>query len=250
APALDLGTQPTIPVDVDENGIAYCWAHNEGEALDDDESLQGMGDPNYPGDGLSRYEEYRGFMALGQHIRTNPDDDKDLFISDRDDIHGINGNWEDVTASGVTPHCILESEYYPPGEVLGHPEWAYQPGRWVNFNSHAQVHVRNQYALKVIDGGWHASEGGCADVLNAPGPPRDCVLITIYTERIRYVFGASRSTVLWEDEDKAALRSTLAHETGHGMMLTGRGNEGPPGRGRVLCDVLAVGVQQHRALLL
>lgn len=82
----DLRTLLDLPLDDDDNYIADCWDYNEGAATDDEESLEDMGDPNYPGDGLTRYEEYRGFMALGQHIRTNPDDDQDIFLIDQDDV--------------------------------------------------------------------------------------------------------------------------------------------------------------------
>ena len=70
-----------IPLDDDENNIADAWAYNTGNAEDDvDTSLNN----SHNGDGLTRYEEYRGVDINGDNIisdseRLNPSQ-KDLFI--------------------------------------------------------------------------------------------------------------------------------------------------------------------------
>ncbi len=72
---------------VDEDAQGNCiydgWQWNDGAATDDDDpeppnQLPPANQPR-PGDGLSRYEEYRGFIIQGSHQRTNPNI-KDVFI--------------------------------------------------------------------------------------------------------------------------------------------------------------------------
>ncbi|MBC7326818.1 hypothetical protein H5T87_01715 [bacterium] len=71
-----------IPVDENDNYISDSWAYDNGGANDDDDN-----DPSYgtKGDGISRYDEYRGFFANGVHIRTNPNA-KDVFIYDENNL--------------------------------------------------------------------------------------------------------------------------------------------------------------------
>ena len=73
------GEGAKVPKDDDANFIADACQWNNGRAKDDKDfpPLYGA-----PGDGLSRYEEYRGFMVQGEHIRTNPNE-KDVFILDK-----------------------------------------------------------------------------------------------------------------------------------------------------------------------
>jgi hypothetical protein len=77
-------TEVSIPYDSDGNTIADAWEEaNEvmGKPLDTDEDAEPLGDRNN-GDGLTTWEEYRGFLEDGKHIRTNPKK-KDLFICDQ-----------------------------------------------------------------------------------------------------------------------------------------------------------------------
>ncbi len=73
----------SLPYDEDGNYIADAWedangAKGKGAGTDDDE--QPMGDRD-KGDGLTVWEEYRGFVEDGNHFRTDPRK-KDLFICD------------------------------------------------------------------------------------------------------------------------------------------------------------------------
>ena len=76
-------TEVSIPYDLDGNTIADAWEEANdalGKPLNTDEDAEPMGDRNN-GDGLTTWEEYRGFLEDGKHIRTNPKK-KDLFICD------------------------------------------------------------------------------------------------------------------------------------------------------------------------
>ncbi|HEX2951645.1 MAG TPA: hypothetical protein VHV83_19075 [Armatimonadota bacterium] len=72
----------SIPLDKDSNHVADVWEAEKGtkgkDAKADDEN-QPKGD-GHEGDGLTYYEEYRGIMEGGQHVRCNPIR-KDFFIS-------------------------------------------------------------------------------------------------------------------------------------------------------------------------
>src|SRR5262249_15013938 len=69
-----------IPLDDDDNDMADGWSGNVGGADDDKDNVPALGAIN--GDGLTRYQEYRGFMVMGRHTRTDPNN-KDLFIWDQ-----------------------------------------------------------------------------------------------------------------------------------------------------------------------
>ncbi len=73
-----------MPVDLNRNGIPDVgWRAVELTPVSDRAALDDLdadppGNTNYPGDGLTAVEEYRGFIVRGSHQRTNPDL-KDLF---------------------------------------------------------------------------------------------------------------------------------------------------------------------------
>jgi hypothetical protein len=73
-----------LPLRSEQSLIADVWKQNHGVAgmadINDNES-DPPGD-GHPGDGLSLYEEYRGFIIDGQHVEGNPNK-KDYFILNR-----------------------------------------------------------------------------------------------------------------------------------------------------------------------
>ena len=81
--AADESVRVALPYDLDGNGIADAWEQQYkvvGKDSDTDEDDQPPGDRNN-GDGLAIWEEYRGFLEGGKHIRTDPGT-KDFFICD------------------------------------------------------------------------------------------------------------------------------------------------------------------------
>jgi len=88
-----------IPRDDDDNHIADSASQNSGSGAsgaateDADSSPTGLG---ISGDRLTRYEEYRGFLVSGAHVRTSVAE-KDVFYNDADGV----GNQEDWTRENL-----------------------------------------------------------------------------------------------------------------------------------------------------
>lgn len=91
------------------NYIYDGWQWNNGAATDDNDpqpenQLPPANQPR-PGDGLSRYEEYRGFIIQGSHQRLNPNV-KDVFIYNP---HGLDiGGFATL---GLQIHLIRRNEF-------------------------------------------------------------------------------------------------------------------------------------------
>jgi len=89
APRNDLALAVLrLPKDENNNKLPDVgWPVKRGIGLSDDMGLVAEEDidtlPSQPGDRLSNYEEYRGFMVMGQHVRTSPFS-PNLFVA---------GNW-------------------------------------------------------------------------------------------------------------------------------------------------------------
>ena len=99
-----------LPFDHNHNHIADEWEQGSSgladAGADDDNRPEGNG---VDGDGLSVYEEYRGFMCRGDHTRTAPFL-KDLFIWDPQKIgYGMLGQ------SGISIHLVSKGEFCEEG---------------------------------------------------------------------------------------------------------------------------------------
>lgn len=114
------------------NHIADAWAHDAGAAEDDAEphpAGQGV-----PGDGFSRYDEYRGWRWTDQagqnpdHLATDPDVEKDLFVLQfpgptypGQEVFPLSLNYFSL---GYTVHAaplLPAPPYYPLAAVAGEP---------------------------------------------------------------------------------------------------------------------------------
>jgi hypothetical protein len=104
-----------VPRDDDQNNISDAWSGNTGNAGDDTDSNPGGANL---GDGLSRFEEYRGFLMTAPSLpydRTDPST-KDLFIYDQ---HGIGpGN---AGALGFTLRWIDNNQWTGTGTRIINP---------------------------------------------------------------------------------------------------------------------------------
>ncbi|MDI3320627.1 hypothetical protein [Pinibacter soli] len=220
----------TIPRDVDENKIADGGWRTQGNVLikdpvnprdDNDNQLVGDG---FAGDGLSNYEEYRGFLVQGNYIRTNIFH-KDLFINNaasfnltnfRESLTGANGAKVDV-------HEIRPSEYVD------------NKTREINFNYNPQLHyipvlfepLRAQKGLWMIDAKQSDEKPGLlgqtfsADprFTEVNTPPNWVAGIAIFTTAIK------KYCTRYGINQAGKLNHVVSHELGHGISMYHHGEE-------------------------
>jgi hypothetical protein len=185
-----------IPRDDNGNHIAdkTLWDKNGAPAETDRDRIP-VGDGSL-GDGLSLYEEYRGFETKGKWTATDPDA-KDLFVCfDSELING--GCFEEVT--GLSLHEINEGEFLS------------RSSRVVNFND-GTAHLVDQHGLFVEYGGISGddeddkmeADGVTRALRDPPRSPGDVLKVMISS---------------W------AGATTVPHELGHcvGILHHGDGN--------------------------
>ncbi len=75
-----MGMALMLPLDQDTDGVADRWEaiHSASDVSGDTENIPGAVNT---GDGLTNFEEYRGIYALGQFVRTDPEQ-KTIFVHD------------------------------------------------------------------------------------------------------------------------------------------------------------------------
>jgi hypothetical protein len=194
-----------IPRDIDENQIADNGWDAEGGAHIPDPADNAADADNTPdgdhfnGDGLSAYEEYRGFRVtlnnVITHIRTNTII-KDLFVHNPDHLP-LNLFREQ---SGLSVHEIIAAQYEANNR------------RIVNFNAvkNSKTHLVDQHGLFLFDGGRHASLLGIAHGdNNQPAPPNWVRDVIVYQQSIQ-AYSISHNLNF-----NAKLLQITAHELGH-----------------------------------
>ncbi len=101
-----------IPLDDNDNHIADAWEHAEQltdiDATSDKEHFDGN---NFDGDGLTLYEEYRGAVVNGTHVRLDPKK-KDLFLLNKtgNDLGAAAAIFEAAAAPAVDVHVCIDGE--------------------------------------------------------------------------------------------------------------------------------------------
>lgn len=183
----------TIPMDDNSNSVADAWEKQmgitsaAGDADEDDTPISST-----KGDGLSVYEEYRGFFVKGSHHRTDPRK-KDLFLHDPDDL--AQGSPLE-RATGLTIHYVDAREM--------HIDMT--PERVVNFNNDRH-HLVDQHGIWVHKGPAPDGTFGQAgpNRLQEPnGPPRTCdPWVVIDVDRMR------RSLTGYVERNRDALADAL-----------------------------------------
>lgn len=172
-----LGTDwLALPRDDDGDHVADSWAKQMGieeNAIEDNDPKPGK---QYSGDGLSVYEEYRGFMVQGKHVRTDPKV-KDLFIWDHDEL--IPQSKVGSGALGATVVHMVQAEEIKAGLGAQH--------RMINFNYDTPTHVVDQHGLFIFKGDV-ASSGYTFESVTNPsarlGPPVETARIEINPSHI------------------------------------------------------------------
>jgi hypothetical protein len=215
----------SIPKDENNNSIADAWEEQNGVypcAGDADEDDTPEGKCN--GDGLSAYEEYRGFFIRGFQQRLNPKK-KDLFVYDPDSLAQQSNL---ASATQLEVHYPIDKESHCTGSS----------DRIINFNKD-RYHVIDQHCLwvkKKAHGtpdpfNWGECEGG-AEI----GPPRTAdKYVLVFANQIREditsVFQKNklkitntlgqrgiRPDAAWlEAQVQAAIGMVTTHEACHGI---------------------------------
>ena len=218
----------TIPKDDNSNSIADAWEKESGVYpcagdADEDDTPEGK----CKGDGLSAYEEYRGFFVQGFHKRLNPKK-KDLFVYDPDTL---------VQQSNLASATQLEVHYPTDKES----RCTGSANKVVNFNTD-RYHIIDQHCLwvkKEMHGtadpfNWGACEGG-AEI----GPPRTAdKYVLVFADQIREdianVFRKNKPEITnqlgqkgirpdsaWLDgQVQGAISMVTTHESCHGLGIS------------------------------
>lgn len=188
----------TIPTDFNNNKIADYWEKQNnvfGLAADWDEDPTPSGQARN-GDGMTNYEEYRGFMVDDgsggkEHIRTQPKE-KEIFVIDEGQIFDIS-TWK--SASGIKAYWLTTDLVFGSnggGELN-------QDYRWVNFCSGYAKGLKYSVLLKKIDGitdpytlcGTGTDYTGC----NKGSPVKNAQLTVVLPDRIKKWLTTVRDTL-------------------------------------------------------
>lgn len=142
-------TYLTIPEDKDENHVADQWQEDNelasGLPADWDKSPEPK-DQKEPGDGISLYEKYRGFILQDVHERLDPNQ-KHVFIHDPD-------GWVQETIRDADSGSNIEAASQCRIRFVDAESWtgsgaAGSGKRMVNFNYSKDSHATDQHALDV-----------------------------------------------------------------------------------------------------
>jgi len=201
-----------IPKDADDNYIADVWEKKNGVYggyAEDDKDTEPEGDGD-SGDGLTLYEEYRGFMENGKHIFGDPKK-KDLFICNKIGQMAELGISVFENISGLAVHSKLK-----PGGRSGPGEL--DASRIINLNHTNMAHIVDQHGVFIEKGdeGLTSEAEGTEGYENINGPPKTCKKAKIGKGLLGREYSAYERA------------STVAHELLHSCSVWhhGRGDMG------------------------
>lgn len=174
-----------VPKRAPDSYIADGWKEETGahgaDTSDDEKAPVGDGTK---GDGLSLYEEYRGFYEAGEHFGGDPKK-KDFFIRLKQAGIAIGGVQEFQRATELKVHYKFTGREFPESRII-------------NANRDRGPSVTDQHGVIVqvnkAQKGFYIARGG-------PGNPKMITTVDLVSD------------VAAEDPDE--LRSSVAHELGH-----------------------------------
>ncbi len=150
-------TDVRLPKRSASSSIADKWKQDNGiQSLADnsDNEIDPPGDNN-PGDGLTLYEEYRGFLIDGQRVEGDTKK-KDFFLVNRAGAFYLSGFRLFQSLSGLKVHYTLK------GSELS-------AARVINFNYGAGAHNGDQHGVIIVP---IAADAGYAEAQGGPGTPK------------------------------------------------------------------------------
>lgn len=183
-----------LPKRTANSHIADYWKEQNGakggDAADEDNNPEGDGSK---GDGLTLYEEYRGFYVNWQHLTTDPKK-KDLFVYVKSFGSAAAGVQLFANLSQLDVHDKLAAVEFPASRVI-------------NANHDGGAHVVDQHGLlvQVVPGqeGYAAARGG-------PGTPKSITSIDLPAD--------------WGKAPLSYIAASVAHEMGHAVNLYHHGD--------------------------
>ena len=225
-----------IPLDNNGNDIADGWKNDATKDYDPWEDAEtGPTGNAFIGDGLTVFEEYRGFIVQGEHTSTLPTD-KDLFVYSEFQTEGI-GYIENLPAP-IKVHQIRKTELHKPTAQGWVPDVdSYGPNALeINYNACTNdSHYRNtlqvvgQRALWIRDTDLGRGVFGVAS--GGPDAPHVITGVQINKEFIRNIVGETQAEVNTNDlvswpgatpntstaRISELIKRTITHEVGHGV---------------------------------
>jgi len=183
----------TIPYRTDDNSqIADYWKEqNKATGLkDDDDSETGednVGDHN--GDGLSLYEEYRGFIENKKHIRTDPLK-KDVMVCNKIEKYKERSENGISLYQGVTHtivhHNFLSDEFGRYEDVPSNAnlfiKYQTKPinhDKVINFNSSPQTHIVDQHGILMLPTEKKLGAAFAVGIYKIIGTPKNYAFLVI-----------------------------------------------------------------------
>lgn len=188
-----VGAALPIPKDEDENRIADVWDEAHGtlgktSTSDDDDLPTGNG---FHGDGLTLFEEYRGFQRRGAWMEGDPIK-KDLFVCDKSGF-AAEGIVLFEAASELAVHTVTCEEL--------------STSRIINRYGEGGPHLVRQHGLRIEKGGGSPINEG-----DEFGPPRTSRRILL------------PSAPGGEGRARQEMVSNVAHELAHGVGVQHHGD--------------------------
>lgn len=183
-----------------DDPIAAGW-RTAGEGRAGDALSDADGKPTgdgYPGDGLSLYEEYRGFSVNGKRVEGDPVR-KELFLRNKVGGRALEGIANFAQRSGMRVHPELSDAEMDEGRV-------------VNFNSTGQFQRVRQHAV-ILEMSAVRTD---AIAVGGPGTPKSIQAIEFPLDLI-----------IVSSFPKGYFTSTVGHELGHAVNIYHHGDTDP-----------------------
>jgi hypothetical protein len=180
-----------LPKRSGDSKIADAWYRQFGGGIPND-TFDGESTPgnSNDGDGLTQYEEYRGFVERGRHVRGNPLA-KDYFVCDAINTDTSRAGIDlFAKVSGLKVHVIDSDEFVSVSE-----------GAWINFNfseKHAglALHRTNQKGAILLSAVIRGDTSG-----QTPPGTKSSIINKYYLNSLT---------------DRDRVKETIAHELLHG----------------------------------
>ncbi|NNC15969.1 hypothetical protein HJC22_09535 [Corallococcus exiguus] len=190
-----------LPKRASDSFIADKWKADTNSLskadLDDSDVLgEGRGDPGCPGDGLTLYEEYRGFILNNEHIRTKPAD-VDYFLNNTIGGAASEGITLFSSLTGIKVHFVSNDDFETSTRIINS---AYTKA--THQNDQHLVILREQTGVN----GTSKAHGG-------PSNPRNITHIGIATGTLYDI----------PEEGRASI---IAHELAHSVNVPHHGEGG------------------------